>query len=412
MLFLSSIFKAAKTGDVQAIQKFIAKGQSPEALDDEGYSPLMLAAEAGHLEAVELLLAKGATVDRRGRRGETALFYAAREGRRRIVELLLARGAEPDACARKKGITPMVIAATRGHEEIVAMLLHAGADLEAVEKHGRTALLLAIEKGHLALVDRLIALGANVEHRGPGGTTPLMQAVKTKDPEIVQRILDRGVDIDARDDQGRTAVQLAAIGGGYSSAEMLIAAGANASQRTQREGWSLSTLAHNGNFDRLANRLAELELAHCQLPVPSNLVEAVLTGDICLVRIFLRNHPNALHEAPRPDGWTPLLIAINRGSFNIAEYLIQRGADVNHANSHGETPLYQAIIRGHVPIVRRLLDAGADPHTACHGLSPLDLVRKQGANPDLAPLLHRFLATQASQRVPPSSAGACDEACG
>ena len=44
----------------------------------------------------------------------------------------------------------------------------------------------------------------------------------------------------------------------------------------------------------------------------------------------------------------------------MVRMLLGAGADVNHANSHGETPLREAAASGHTEIIRMLLEHGAD----------------------------------------------------
>jgi ankyrin repeat protein len=56
---------------------------------------------------------------------------------------------------------------------------------------------------------------------------------------------------------------------------------------------------------------------------------------------------------------TPLHIMIERGWFELAALLIQRGADVNVADSNGDTPLYAAIRCRNVELAQKLIDAGA-----------------------------------------------------
>lgn len=59
-------------------------------------------------------------------------------------------------------------------------------------------------------------------------------------------------------------------------------------------------------------------------------------------------------------GSTPLLDAAWTGETEIAEFLIQHGADVNaHHRESGATPLQYAVLTGHTKITRLLLDAGA-----------------------------------------------------
>ena len=59
------------------------------------------------------------------------------------------------------------------------------------------------------------------------------------------------------------------------------------------------------------------------------------------------------------EGYTMLMVC---GDAEGADWLIQRGADVNSAAKDGTTPLISAASRGRVEIVKQLLAAGADPN--------------------------------------------------
>ena len=61
------------------------------------------------------------------------------------------------------------------------------------------------------------------------------------------------------------------------------------------------------------------------------------------------------------EGYTPIMLAVFYFHDELAKYLIEQGADVNHRNDFGETVLSHSISRGiHRPdIVRLLIDAGA-----------------------------------------------------
>lgn len=54
-----------------------------------------------------------------------------------------------------------------------------------------------------------------------------------------------------------------------------------------------------------------------------------------------------------------LFEAAKQGNFEIVEELIQKGANVNHANQAGETALNVACCSGHVEVARLLIDNGA-----------------------------------------------------
>lgn len=60
------------------------------------------------------------------------------------------------------------------------------------------------------------------------------------------------------------------------------------------------------------------------------------------------------------DGWTPLTLASSSGYYNMVEYLVKKGADVNAKSSYGWTALMWASMIGNFKIVKYLVENGAD----------------------------------------------------
>jgi ankyrin repeat protein len=71
------------------------------------------------------------------------------------------------------------------------------------------------------------------------------------------------------------------------------------------------------------------------------------------------------------SGATPLMYAVSggpisdvvfgtSGSLDVAEYLLDRGADPNARTGYGETPLFLAICSGNIGCIDLLIDRGAD----------------------------------------------------
>lgn len=103
-----------------------AAANTRRAAADSG-GTLHRAARAGDLGALDAMLTAGTNVDVRDHRGWTPLMHAVNEDRDRTVERLLAARPDPNIHA-PDGTTALHIAVSLGRTEIAAMLRRAGAD--------------------------------------------------------------------------------------------------------------------------------------------------------------------------------------------------------------------------------------------------------------------------------------------
>jgi ankyrin repeat protein len=86
---------------------------------------------------------------------------------------------------------------------------------------------------------------------------------------------------------------------------------------------------------------------------------AAQAGDAELTNILLWAGANVA-ATTRIGGYTPLLIASNRGDAPTIEALVRAQADPNRATTNGTTPLMLAAASGSVEAVRLLIDHGAN----------------------------------------------------
>ena len=78
-------------------------------------------------------------------------------------------------------------------------------------------------------------------------------------------------------------------------------------------------------------------------------------------------------------GWTPLLLALDRGEPETAELLIKAGAPVNKRNKSRMTGLYLASRRGLTDIVKLLIEHGVDVNaTIREGRTAIGIAKKNG----------------------------------
>lgn len=97
----------------------------------------------------------------------------------------------------------------------------------------------------------------------------------------------------------------------------------------------------------------------------SILADAAEKGDLAAVRAALKRGADV--NLQQPDGTTALHWAVYHDHEDLAQQLIDAGANVATANRYGVRPLSIACLNGNGTIVRGLLEAGADPGTALPG---------------------------------------------
>ena len=92
------IWKAAASGNIEAIKQHLEAGTDVDAKEPPGGgTPLLVAATFGRIEVAKFLIEKGANVNARSNDGATALHGAAFFCHTEVVKLLLGKGAVVDA---------------------------------------------------------------------------------------------------------------------------------------------------------------------------------------------------------------------------------------------------------------------------------------------------------------------------
>ena len=150
---------AAQQGHINTVIKLLARGANRNALTRDGHrrTPLHLAALNGRPDVVKLL-AHGDTKDAQDARGFTPLHLAADRGHVPVVENLLARGAKHNT-STPRGFTPLHSAAYSGHTPVVETLFSKmkKANRLAKANNGKNAFNAAQNQGHYGTANFLVA---------------------------------------------------------------------------------------------------------------------------------------------------------------------------------------------------------------------------------------------------------------
>ncbi len=316
-----------------------AAGVLAAAFAQAADSAIADAAQKGDKAAVRTLIQQKANVNAPQIDGSTALHWAAQLGDLEMADILIRAGANPSA-ANRAGARPLLAASVNGQAPMIDRLIAAGADPNvALDSSSDTALMIASRTGKVDAVRMLLDHGAKVNAKETwGGTTALMWAASEKHPDVVKLLLERGAEVNARSNFVPSA-----SGRGFEGTTPIVANPDRPEEFT------------SGLFTPLMFAAREDSLESARLLIAAGADVNAVSG----------------------DGKDALSLAIFDGSYDVASFLVDSHADVNHADAQRFTPLFWAIDRRNMetapnfpwmvtvdpfPLIQKLLDAGANPN--------------------------------------------------
>ncbi len=240
---------------------------------------------------------------------------------------------------------PAIVGAARdGDFDAVRALIAKHANVNEPARDGSTALLWAVHHSDLQTVRALIAAGANFVTPNHYGVTPLLEASRSGDTPIIAELMKAGADVRrAVHPEGETPLMAASRTGRIDAVELLLEAGSdpNAADNYQNET-ALMRAAEEGHVD-----------------VTNALLAAGANPNT-------KAHVSSLSERKHADhatgGFTALMFAVRNGHENVVRALVKGGADMKTANGDGLTATSIAIVNDRFDLAQTLLDLGADPN--------------------------------------------------
>ena len=345
-------------------------------LQGAGAPALVDAVRRGDTALARAELQKGADVNAVEADGTTALHWAAYRNDADIARALIGAGARVEATNRY-GVRPLSLASEGGYVAIVKMLLEAGADPNTVQGSGETALMTAARSGSVSAVEALLARGAAIDTRETvRNQTALMWAAAEGHTDVVRALARAGGSVSARSKNGFTPLLFAAREGHIQTVGALLDAGARLD-----ESLAVSSVETAGGVERdqkeanldaflLATGNAHFELASYLLDRGAN-PNTAPRGWTALHQVsWVRKMGEAGSNDPPPQGSGSMT------SLEFVKKLVAKGGNVNAAvtsrrlpvgssglNFTGATPFLLAARTADVELMRILLDGGANPRT-------------------------------------------------
>uniref|UniRef100_A0A663MZB1 Transient receptor potential cation channel subfamily A member 1 n=1 Tax=Athene cunicularia TaxID=194338 RepID=A0A663MZB1_ATHCN len=305
-------------GSACRLRSFIKKNRSGlTKVDELNATPLHHAAEGGQIELMQLIIDDSSceVLNVMDSSGNTPLHWATKKNQVESVSLLLSRGANPNIL-NSNMMAPLHMAVQSLHNEIVKV------SLNSCVQNTKTLFISAVSPHTLCLTfywGNCEELGhsakTHINFTNNGKCSPLHLAVQSGDLEMIKMCIEFGAQIDLKQNEKCTALHFAATQGATEIVKLMMSSYA---------GEESIIDAVDGNKETLLHRTAlfdHYELAEYLISMGAN-IDSV---DI--------------------EGRSPLLLATSCASWKIVNLLLSKGANVSLKDHLGRNFLHLTVLQ-------------------------------------------------------------------
>jgi ankyrin repeat protein len=261
--------------------------------------------------------------------------------------------------------TPLMVFAYTNNIPLAKAFLQQSSNPKNTVAYGNneavTPLMIAAYKGHKKFVKLLLKNGANPNTLNLQGNSALHYAAQANRKKTVDLLLNYGADPVLKNKNGETPADLTQD---QNIKNALIVWHTFQSSRT---------FIKDISQDKATEVPQELSATLLNLPIPftltinnkqfdvqfTPLMVAAYKGDYEIAQKILQKGANP--DSTNNEGTTALTVACNFGDIKFASLLLQHGADINKQDNEGMSCLMYATLRNHEDFVTMLLQAGANP---------------------------------------------------
>ncbi|XP_065921776.1 uncharacterized protein [Magallana gigas] len=349
----------------KVIPNLISQNLEPNITDNDGLSYLMLAAQFGEEDLVEHFVDIGADCSLVDSKGNSALHYACYENFKTCVFHILLRNGCSINLKNNEGLTPLNLYLMKNHRfDHFCLFLENGSDPSNCIENIHSPLMIVLEKGSSEMVQCILEHGVDVNHRGASNTTALHIALEkaAMDIPILKTLVEAGADVNKSNTDGESPL-CCCLKSQHRDEERILNA--------------VTFLVENGavvNSERGTDSPLHFAVASGLRRTIEFLIEKgakinhVGNGDITpLMKHILKNDSHRWWNMKEND-------------ISFLELLLLHNANPNAEDRDGNSVLNVALSKvTAIDYIRSLLKAGADPlHSGKDGLNAYQQAIEKG----------------------------------
>jgi cytohesin len=295
----------------------------------DGTNALILAVKRNMPEIVKKILSKKSfDINAKDENGRTPLSIALSETNLKMALLLKSEGAIPSSLLESSLISDF---------ESVKKFVDSKADLEAIDIYGYTPLIIAFLNHNYEIASYLLKSKANINAKNNAGQSPALIATMQNDTELLSLALQYNADVLLGDANGLTPLSYAVFFDNYEIIGQIIEYNKSAINAVDKNGCSPLIFAIVKPDKKIALRLISLGANLNTKKARSALSSAIGVEDIEMVERLIKG--GARVNMKNSNYVPPLLMAINRGNYEIVELLIQKGANLDAKDGKGDAAI-------------------------------------------------------------------------